>query len=387
MANRDANQSDKLAEVMTYVAYSAPIVGTLSQTPAGLAVGTVVGLGGLASVSIARRSDALLTAGGKLIPWISQEARVRKAVRAHARQKFREDLHYSCVPTPMVAETERNASRYRPVISRSLRSNDARLPKTNPIPKLAGSIWSGVADKAAIRVLRDFGKIRVFLPSTSVAALAVFFNAKKFFVDHGLDIEIQYNAPWGLDLVRKMEGNAPAHFVFTVDAPFFAATTKEVRSFRHAIALHKDGNAILRKAKFGGRRLKRVHLVSESTAWEATKVRKDLAFALDKKETEFPGIHRLADQLDADEGIYAWRPMLLPHLARKDLVIDTSTIYESYRSIAFHKSITRQPKVIAAFLSLYIALWNREVRCPSPDALLDDDEFLSYFQVSLASFG
>lgn len=351
--------SGKLVAYKAFWVLQVPLRGGgvigLIDPVTGLVVSTTGVFAGQYAGHVLKTNKVLFSVSGAKIPWLGKDNKKLQATKRQALKQYRQDLANSQVASPLIATHGRGRAREMAVLSGAIRQSYERLTKYNPIDNLPDEAWSGLISRNTFSELRSFGKLHVFLTSTAAAPIAIFLNNQAFLQENGLDIDINFNGPWGVDLMRKLEGSDDVHFVFSVDAPYFFATARGPRSYRHGITLHYEDNFLLRKRSKSQPPLRRIHTIEGSSAFEAARNRQDITTGLEARETNFIGIKGFAADLEKEEGLYVWSPLLSHDINSGGLVVERNSSYRSYRSILYHKSLYRQKKVIESFfLSLLL---------------------------------
>ncbi len=361
-------------------------LGTLIMPVGGTAVGSVVGgiLGG-AMTSEPARKQFLSTSAGSVVQRITQTDEQSKALQKLAYVKFRSDLDRSCLSDRASAKYHRDIAINTALLSGFLKSGDARLPRSNFLDKIPSAAWFGEVSLSAIRALQKFGELRIFMASSSVGAIAIFNNNKQFLIENDIDIKIRFDAPYGIDLTNQLSGERDAHFAIAVDGPFFYSSGSVKRYYRYLFPLHSEPNRLIQRAGVNGSTssIKRYYVVDGSSAHEAAEIRKEITNTIDKKSIDFTEISKIYQNIDFDEAIYVWHPLLLNHLDSKRFVYDEHSSYYSYRSLVCRRDLMRDKTTLYSFLELIIALWSRQPSKLIMPNILRDQGFLTYFSAAL----
>jgi hypothetical protein len=177
-------------------------------------------------------------------------------------------------------------------------------------------------------------------------------------------------------------------FVITANAPlaFAASTLTPLRDYRLLFEIHGNEQLLLKRKSLFNKKIKQVHIFSNSSAEEQVITSESLFLNCHRQEHSFyEDLRQITESLDTDECVIAWEP-LASRLVSIPGIKPTGVKYLNWISLFSHKRIMsyRLAKFKEAFMKLFVYEWLHCSRNKgyALNLLLDDAAFVERFGIA-----
>jgi hypothetical protein len=222
--------------------------------------------------------------------------------------------------------------------------------------------WRGTPRWRSVKILQQSGPLAINATSHNTALQSALIRMSE---DFGIPLKVDSRYWHGVEQVEAINNGNYADFAIIVDANVFLAShNRMAKDYRLLIPCCWQKHKIIRRRAPGKFDRSLIWYADGTSAQEQALLGQDIGVRerpAEQRRIDVSEIIRKVDELNYEEGLIAWEPLITLHgILRRGFVVNETPNYDFSTSLYCHNKLlsVRNTEIVHAFEDCLVAAWN-----------------------------